>query len=551
MEENNNLELNNPKPAPLPKPLPELKQNRRDGGFSGAMNRFCSDRSPEPVKDMPNFSLGKGGEHPQFYGENTPDKASVPNSFRHKESVAENEDSDITIDILTTNKDNPQYFEGNDSSNQPNQGETIGKFNVPQKEKKSHTALAVFISVVATVMVLVCVFFVFELNGDSQNSSNPFEQLFPDETVPNTAQTYPNDFNSFVQQKKSATSPTTNNQSGQDYTTQNYKGISLQGVNTKEKNPSAQSAYNKVANSTVAVLCFIDKVKDEKLADGQGTGIIITGDGYIVTNSHVIGDSKSKYYYQIKDNKGKKYNAYVVGYDTRTDLAVLKISAKNLTPVTFGKSTDLKVGDDIIAVGNPGGVNFQNSLTKGIVSAKERSIDDGSVTYIQTDAAVNPGNSGGPMCNLYGQVVGITTAKISSSVYEGMGFAIPSETIKEITDDIIQKGYVGNRVRIGITGFPINSYTSSMYEVPQGIVIAEISEDGSLANTDAKEGDIITEFDGTVITNFSQIYSLLEKHKPGDKVKITLYRPDSKDSSKGQTITVTATLTADNGESQK
>ena len=158
---------------------------------------------------------------------------------------------------------------------------------------------------------------------------------------------------------------------------------------------------------------------------------------------------------------------------------------------TFGKTTDLKVGDDIIAVGNPGGVNFQNSLTKGIVSAKDRSIDDGSVTYIQTDAAVNPGNSGGPMCNLYGQVVGITTAKISSSVYEGMGFAIPSETIKEITDDIIQKGYVGNRVRIGITGFPINSYTSSMYEVPQGIVIAEISEDGSLANTNAKEGDII------------------------------------------------------------
>ncbi|MGN1131679.1 MAG: S1C family serine protease, partial [Ruminococcus sp.] len=238
-------------------------------------------------------------------------------------------------------------------------------------------------------------------------------------------------------------------------------------------------------------------------------------------------------------------------YDTRTDLAVLKISAKNLTPVSFGKSNDFMVGDDIIAVGNPGGVNFQNSLTKGIVSAKDRSIDDSSVTYIQTDAAVNPGNSGGPLCNLYGQVVGITTAKISSSVYEGMGFAIPTETIKEITDDIIQKGYVENRVRIGITGFTLNSYTASMYEVPQGIVITEISKDGSLANTNAKEGDIITEFDGTKITNFSQIYSILEKHKSGDKVKVILYRVDSKDSSKGQSITVTATLTADKGETQK
>lgn len=549
MEENNNLELNNPKPAPLPKPLPELKQNRRDGGFSGAANRFCSDRSPEPVKDMPNFSLGKSGEHPQFYGENTHDKTAVPNSFRYRESVANNENTNVVIP--TVNNDNPQGFEGNDFSNQSYQGETIGKFNVPKKEKKSHTALAVFISVVATIMVLVCVFFVFELNGNSKTPANPFEQLYPDETVPNTAQTYPNDFNSFVEQKKSETSKATTKQTVQDYTNKNYKGISLQGINTKEKNPSAQSAYNKVAGSTVAVLCFIDEVKDEKLADGQGTGIIITSDGYIVTNSHVIGDSKSKYLYQVKDNKGKKYNAYVVGYDTRTDLAVLKISAKNLTSVTFGKSSDLKVGDDIIAVGNPGGVNFQNSLTKGIVSAKERSIDDGSVTYIQTDAAVNPGNSGGPMCNLYGQVVGITTAKISSSVYEGMGFAIPSETIKEITDDIIQKGYVENRVRIGITGFPVNSYTSTMYEVPQGIVIAEISKDGSLANTNAKEGDIITEFDGTKITNFSQIYSLLEKHKPGDKVKITLYRPDIKDSSKGQTITVTVTLTADKGESQE
>ncbi|MGN1132396.1 MAG: S1C family serine protease, partial [Ruminococcus sp.] len=432
MEENNNLELNNPKPAPLPEPLPELKQHRRDGGFSGAANRFCSDRTPEPVRDMPNFSLGKSTEHPQFYSENTPDKTSVPNSFRYSESVSEKKNSNTNVEIPTTNRDNHQGFERNDFSNQ---GETIGKFNVPQREKKSHTALVVFISVVATAMVLVCVFFVFELNGQSSVSLNPFEELYPQETVPYTAETYPNDFYSFVEQQKNNASTDSTEKTQQDYTNKDYKGISLQSVDSKEKNPSAQSAYNKVADSTVAVLSFTDEIKDETLADGQGTGIIISSDGYIVTNSHVIGDSKNKYLHQVKDNKGKKYTAYVVGYDTRTDLAVLKISAKNLTAVSFGRSDDLKVGDDIIAVGNPGGVNFQNSLTKGIVSAKGRSIDDSSVTYIQTDAAVNPGNSGGPLCNLYGQVVGITTAKISSSVYEGMGFAIPSETIKEIADD--------------------------------------------------------------------------------------------------------------------
>ena len=547
MEENNNLEFNNPIPAPIPEPLPELKLHRRDGGFSGAANRFCSDHTPEPVRGMPDFALGKGGEHPQFSMEKTDSTPSFPRGIENN-NLSKKEDSGVS-NIPTANRDNPIRFEDNGDSFQ---GETIGKFNVPQKEKKYRTALAVFISVVATIMVLVCVFFVFELKGQKNSSiQNPFEQLYPEETLPNTTGTYPNDFNSFVEQQKNNSPTDSSDKKQQDYTNDNYKGISLQGTDTKEKNPSAQSAYNKVADSTVAVLCFIDKIKDEKLADGQGTGIIISSDGYIVTNSHVIGDSKSKYKYQIKDNKGKKYTAYVVGYDTRTDLAVLKISAKNLSPVAFGKSDDLNVGDDIIAVGNPGGVNFQNSLTKGIVSAKDRSIDDNSVTYIQTDAAVNPGNSGGPLCNLYGQVVGITTAKISSSVYEGMGFAIPTETIKGVTDDIIQKGYVENRVRIGITGLALDSYTAAMYEVPQGIVITEISKDGSLANTNAQEGDIITEFDGTKITNFGQIYSILEKHKPGDKVKIVLYRADSNDSSKGKTITVTATLTSDKGESQE
>ena len=562
MEENNNIELNNPKPAPLPDPLPELKQHRKDGGFSGAANRFCSDRTPEPVTDMPNFSLGKSGERPQFYGEIKPDRPSPANSVRNRESLSDNTSKkDGTNANNTSFTENsyssgvsPKDLERNNLSYQPaltNKGEEVGKFIVPEKKKKSHTALVVFISVVATVMVLVCVFFVFEINGNSKNTTSPFVQLYPDETNPNTVQTYPSDYYSFVEQQKNATQLTTQKSPKQDFTNKSYKGISLQGIDSKEKNPSAQSAYNRVADSTVAVLCFSDKVKDEKLTDGQGTGIIITSDGYIVTNSHVIGDANNRFVYQVKDNKGKKYNAYVVGYDTRTDLAVLKISAKNLTPVTFGKTTDLKVGDDIIAVGNPGGVNFQNSLTKGIVSAKDRSIDDSSVTYIQTDAAVNPGNSGGPMCNLYGQVVGITTAKISSSVYEGMGFAIPSETIKEITDDIIKTGYVGNRVRIGITGFPVNSYTVAAYEIPQGIIITEISENGSLANTDAKVGDIITNLDGTDITNFNQIYFILEKHKPGDKVKLTLYRANTNDSSRGQTITVTATLTADKGESQK
>ena len=222
----------------------------------------------------------------------------------------------------------------------------------------------------------------------------------------------------------------------------------------------------------------------EENAKGQGTGIIVSSDGYIVTNSHVIGDSKTAYKYQVINNDGKKYTANVVGYDTRTDLAVLKIKGKNLKPVHFVKKSHLQVGEDIIAVGNPGGLDFQNSLTKGIVSAKDRTLDDSTVSYIQTDAAVNPGNSGGPLCNLYGEVIGITTAKINSATYEGMGFAIPTDTVETIVNNIIKYGYVENRVRLGIVGVAVDETASTALGIPQGILITEIADDGSSSRCD-------------------------------------------------------------------
>ena len=186
------------------------------------------------------------------------------------------------------------------------------------------------------------------------------------------------------------------------------------------------------------MVCYEDSFSKEPAS--QGTGIVLSEDGYIATNSHVIGDSRSLYYVEVVTNEGTTYEAKVIGYDSRTDLAVLKINAKGLTPAQFCDSEYVEVGQDVIAVGNPGGIEFQNSLTRGVVSALNRELSLSSqVTYIQTDAAINPGNSGGPLCNMYGQVIGINTAKISSSSYEGMGFAIPSRTVKEIVDDLIAK----------------------------------------------------------------------------------------------------------------
>lgn len=293
------------------------------------------------------------------------------------------------------------------------------------------------------------------------------------------------------------------------------------------KNHTAQSAFEKVSDSVVGIVCYKEKISDDnKDILSEGTGTVVTSDGFILTNSHVIGNSKS-YAIKVVTNKDKEYEAKVVGYDSRTDLAILKVDAKDLSCVTFGKYEDVKVGQDIVAIGNPGGTNFQNSLTAGIVSAVDREIPlNKTVKYIQIDAPINPGNSGGPLCNIYGQVIGINTAKISSSVYEGMGFAIPSSKVIEIANDLMHYGYVKNRVLVGITGTEITSDEVAYYGLPYGILVTEITKGGPLDGEDIKPGDIITAIDGESVKTFQDIYGILEKHKDGDTVKISVYRAD-------------------------
>ncbi|MBR3971740.1 MAG: trypsin-like peptidase domain-containing protein [Ruminococcus sp.] len=308
---------------------------------------------------------------------------------------------------------------------------------------------------------------------------------------------------------------------------------------------TTQYAYKKVAESTIGVVCYKDSFSKDP--SSQGTGIVLSEDGYIATNSHVIGDSRSLYYVEVITNEGTVYEAKVIGYDSRTDLAVLKINAKGLTPAQFCDSEYVEVGQDVIAVGNPGGIEFQNSLTRGVVSALNRELSLSSqVSYIQTDAAINPGNSGGPLCNMYGQVIGINTAKISSSSYEGMGFAIPSKTVKEIVDDLISKGYVENRVRLGISGQEVSLSMQEYYDIPAGVLIAEVSKGGPCDGKGIETNDILTAIDDEVIESFSDIYAILAKHKPGDEVVLSVYKMD-----KNKTVEITITLMADEGETQQ
>ena len=303
---------------------------------------------------------------------------------------------------------------------------------------------------------------------------------------------------------------------------------------------NTKSAFEKVSPSTVGIMCYSDKERTK--LNGQGTGIIIDKNGYIATNSHVIGDSKSYYISVVLDN-GDSYTANVVGYDTRTDLAVVKITASGLTPAEFADSEQISIGEDIIAVGNPGGMKFQNTLTRGVVSAKDRTLDlSTQVSYIQTDAAINPGNSGGPLCNLYGQVIGINSAKIADAYYEGMGFAIPSTTVKDVVDDLIKQGYVDGRVKIGITGTVVSRRTAEYNNVPVGILISEITEGGPCDNGEIKVDDIICKLDDYTIESFNDIYIALTHYKAGDEVTLKIYSTAT-----GEYYESDVILQADNG----
>lgn len=365
-----------------------------------------------------------------------------------------------------------------------------------------------------------------DLNNNRSDSGNSFRLPNEDSTTP--FGTLPN---------TSSQGKTHDESDYSDKVNKDYSGMKLESnpKDAKTNNSyTAAKASEKVSDSVVGILCYSDDVPDQAdttTASSQGSGIIFSQDGYVITNAHVIGNSKTAYAIRVVTSDGKEYKAGVVGYDSRTDIAVLKMDdAKGLTPATFGDSSQLEVGQDIIVVGNPGGLDYQNTTTKGVISALDRKLSTSSLTkYIQTDAAINPGNSGGPLVNYYGQVVGITTSKIVSETYEGMGFAIPSQTVKNIVDTLVKNGYVEGRVKIGISGIAVTSDQASNYNIPQGIYVQSIVSGGPCDGTSLKEGDIITEVDGETITSFADVYAILETHKPGDKIKVKYYSSSSGD----------------------
>lgn len=254
-----------------------------------------------------------------------------------------------------------------------------------------------------------------------------------------------------------------------------------------------------------------------------GSGIIMSEDGYIITNNHVVENTNSV---AVILDDGTEYGARVIGTDARTDLAVLKIEARNLPVATFGDSGSLEQGDLAVAIGNPSGLQLQNTVTSGVISAINRDIivDDQPMTLIQTDASINPGNSGGPLVNAYGQVIGINTVKIGVSYYEGLGFAIPINSVKPIVDELISRGYIKGRPTIGISGEILDERTAAYFNVPAGMYVEYVAPNSDAYQKGLQRGDIIVKVNGQEVRELGDIQKIRDEHVAGDSIELSIYR---------------------------
>lgn len=271
---------------------------------------------------------------------------------------------------------------------------------------------------------------------------------------------------------------------------------------------------------------------------GEGSGVILSeqnGKTYIITCAHVISDGDS---FKVTLNNGDVYDATYIGADSKTDIGVLSIDETGLSVATFANSKQLAVGEQVVAIGCPGGLDFMNSVTSGYISALDRPVES-SIGYdnecIQTDAAINPGNSGGALFNMQGQVIGINSSKIASTEYEGMGFAVPSSTAVNTANSLIKNGYVEGRAKIGITYNTITSYNNSSailsaleekgFKDAEGtMVINEVSSDSGLAGKDIQKYDMIVAVNGDTLTSTDVMTQVLSDSKPGDSIELTIAR---------------------------
>ena len=295
-----------------------------------------------------------------------------------------------------------------------------------------------------------------------------------------------------------------------------------------------EMGWTQVANAVIPSIVAITSYNSTTGSTGSGSGIIISSNGYIITNAHVIDNEANTLTVILPDQTpltaedNERYEATLIGMDTYTDLAVIKIETQDLTPAEFANSDEIQIAQGVMAVGFPGGLGISPSatVTIGYISAVSRPIDMGNgyvINSLQTDAAINPGNSGGALVNAYGQVVGIPTSKIAAYAYEGLGFAIPSSVAQVIVNDLIEFGYITNRATIGVGGVVYDEYNAAFYNVPVGILVQDIYAQNT-TNSGLLVGDRITKVEGKVANSINIVNFYLQQKLPGDTLLIEVYR---------------------------
>ena len=290
------------------------------------------------------------------------------------------------------------------------------------------------------------------------------------------------------------------------------------------------TVYASVVNSAVSINCSATSTNifgQQTQTASSGSGFIITEDGYVVTNYHVVSGASSV---EVTLYNGDTYDATVIGGDSDYDVAVLKIEASGLQPVTLGESADVNVGDTVLAIGNPlGELTF--SMSQGIVSSCDRAINvDGTpFNMIQVDCSINPGNSGGPLVNLYGEVVGIVSAKYStysSTTVEGLGFAIPISDVRSIITDIMENGAVTDKAYMAITAGTMTEQMAAQYniDISQGVFVYSVVSGGAGDKAGLRLGDVITKMDDKTLTSRQDLSAAMKGYRAGDTVTLTVYR---------------------------
>lgn len=363
----------------------------------------------------------------------------------------------------------------------------------PEKPKKTHRKLTgleialISVGSIATVL-LIAVFVLFSMLKVASQTKD---------TASNT------DLTNEVQQTKPATLP------------------SLETQPPSTDALTIPQICKKVEDSVVSIIVTV--MSGDQITQGSGTGIILSEDGYISTNAHVVNNATTV---KVVLSDATEYEAEIVGSDSRTDIAVLKINAKDLQPAEFGDSNNLVKGETVVAIGSPYGVEFQGTVTSGIVSAVDRQMEIEHVymSLIQTDASINPGNSGGPLVNSYGQVIGITSSKIVATGYEGIGFAIPISGATNIIEELIQHGYIKDRPSIGIYGRNMDETYSKFYSIPTGVYVEYVDPESDAHKKGLKKGDIITAVNDVEISSMAELDAEKNKNKPGDTIKLKVFR---------------------------